>query len=243
MTAFDVDSPPVDDRVRELRWTTIVEQLDLLGCAPTGPVLTPNDCRRMAATYDDGSLFRSTVDMARHRFGEGQYRYFGLPLPAAITELRAAFWPHLLPVARDWAARLGQPSPWPDSLDDWIEQCHAAGQRRPTPLMLRYGPGDWNALHRDLYGDLVFPLQVVIGLDRPDHDYTGGEFVVVEQRPRAQSRATTVSIAQGHAVVFTTRDRPVRSARGWSAAPMRHGVSVVRTGQRRAVGLIFHDAT
>jgi hypothetical protein len=152
-------------------------------------------------------------------------------------------WPHLLPIARDWADRLGRPAPWPDDFDEWIERCHRAGQTRPTPLVLRYGPGDWNALHRDLYGDLVFPLQVVIGLDRPGVDYTGGELVVVEQRPRAQSRATTLTIAQGHAVVFTTRDRPIESSRGWSAAPMRHGVSTLHTGRRHALGLIFHDAT
>jgi hypothetical protein len=180
--------------------------------------------------------------MARHRFGEGQYRYFARPLPPIVAELRAAFWPRLLPIAREWAARRGQPSPWPDTLEQWLEQCHAAGQSRPTPLVLRYGPGDWNALHRDLYGDLVFPLQVVIGLDVPGEDYIGGEFVVVEQRPRAQSRATATVIEQGHAVVFTTRDRPVRSSRGWANAPLRHGASVVRSGRRHALGLIFHDA-
>jgi hypothetical protein len=216
--------------------------LNDIGCALAGTVLTADECDQLAESYDDTSLFRSTVDMARHRFGEGQYRYFARPLPRLIADLRAAFWPHLLPVARDWAQRLGHPAPWPDDFDEWIDLCHAAGQTRPTPLLLRYGPGDWNALHRDLYGDLVFPLQVVIGLDRPGVDYTGGEFVVVEQRPRAQSRATSTSIAQGHALVFTTRDRPVRSARGWSAAPMRHGVSVLRTGRRRTLGLIFHDA-
>jgi len=180
--------------------------------------------------------------MARHRFGEGDYRYFDRPLPPVVTELRCAFWPHLLAVAREWTARRGEHAPWPDALDEWLDQCHAAGQVRPTPLMLRYGPGDWNALHRDLYGDLVFPLQVVIGLDDPMVDYTGGEFVVVEQRPRAQSRATAVTIPHGHGLVFTTRDRPVRSKRGWAAAPMRHGVSVVRSGQRHALGLVFHDA-
>jgi hypothetical protein len=145
-------------------------------------------------------------------------------------------------VARDWAGRLGRPAPWPDDLDDWLARCHDAGQVRPTPLMLRYGPGDWNALHRDLYGDLVFPLQVVVGLDRPGDDYTGGEFVMTEQRPRAQSRATAATIDRGEALVFTTSDRPVRTARGWSAAPLRHGVSVVRSGHRRTLGLIFHDA-
>jgi hypothetical protein len=180
--------------------------------------------------------------MARYRFGAGEYRYFDHPLPEIVTELRAAFWPRLVPIARAWADRLGRPAPWPDDFGEWLEQCHAAGQPRPTPLLLRYRPGDWNALHRDLYGDLVFPLQIVIGLDEPAVDYTGGEFVVVEQRPRAQSRATATVIERGHALVFTTRDRPVRSARGWSAAPMRHGVSVLRGGHRLTLGLIFHDA-
>ena len=180
--------------------------------------------------------------MARHRFGEGEYRYFAYPLPDLVRRLRAAFWPQLLPIARDWAARLRQEAPWPDDFGEWLDRCHAAGQQRPTPLLLRYGSGDWNALHRDLYGELVFPLQVAIGLDAPGVDYTGGEFVVVEQRPRAQSRATSTVIGQGEALVFTTRDRPVRSARGWSAAPVRHGVSVLRTGRRRTLGLIFHDA-
>jgi hypothetical protein len=181
--------------------------------------------------------------MARLRFGEGQYRYFTRPLPEPVQGLRAAFWPHLLPIARDWADRLGRPAPWPDGLDEWLDMCHRAGQRRPTPLLLRYGPGDWNALHRDLYGDLVFPLQVVIGLDAPGADYEGGEFVVVEQRIRAQSRATSTTIGRGDALVFATRDRPVPSARGWASAPMRHGLSVVRAGRRHALGLIFHDAT
>jgi hypothetical protein len=195
------------------------------------------------ALYDDDGRFRSTIDMARHRFGQGQYRYFAYPLPPMVAELRAAFWPHLLPVAREWADRRNQSAPWPDDLEDWLERCHAEGQARPTPLLLRYGPGDWNALHRDLYGDLVFPLQVVVGLDTPGVDHQGGELVVVEQRPRAQSRATTIAIPKGHAVVVTTRDRPVRTARGWSAGPMRHGVSTVRAGRRHTLGLLFHDAS
>jgi hypothetical protein len=235
-------TPTVGRRVDELGWPLIAAGLDDLGCALTEPVLTRSECRSVAGLYDHDASFRSTIDMARYRFGEGQYRYFERPLPDIVAELRAAFWPHLLPVARDWADRLGQPTPWPDDLDAWLDICHAAGQSRPTPLLLRYGPGDWNALHRDLYGDLVFPLQVVIGLDEPDADFTGGEFVMVEQRPRAQSRATVTTITQGCGVVFTTRDRPVRSARGWSAAPMRHGVSVIRSGRRRALGLVFHDA-
>jgi hypothetical protein len=228
-------------RVDALPWVDIRAGLDDVGVGPTGSVLTPAECRSLVDVYDD-ARFRSTIDMARHRFGEGEYRYFDHPLPGIVTELRAAFWPHLLPIARTWAERLDQPAPWPDRLEDWLERCHEAGQTRPTPLMLRYGPGDWNALHRDLYGDLVFPLQVVIGLDRPGDTYTGGEFIVVEQRPRAQSRATASAIPQGHGLVFTTRDRPVRSQRGWSNSPLRHGVSTVRSGRRHTLGLVFHDA-
>ena len=208
----------------------------------TAPLWSAAECGAVADLDDDVDRFRATIDMARYRFGEGRYRYFDVPLPDAVAEMRAAFWPHLLPIARDWAERLGRPQPWPDELDEWLAQCHAAGQTRSTPLLLSYGPGDWNALHRDLYGELVFPIQVVIGLDRPGSDHTGGEFVVVEQRPRAQSRATATVIGQGQGLVFTTSDRPVESKRGWSAAPMRHGVSVVRSGRRRTLGLVFHDA-
>ena len=232
----------VSRRVAALEWTAISRCLDDLGSSLTGPVLSAAECKAIAELYDDDRRFRSTIDMARYRFGQGQYRYFDRPLPKLVEELRAAFWPHLLPIARAWAERLGQPAPWPDHLDAWLERCHEAGQTRPTPLLLRYGPGDWNALHRDLYGELVFPLQVVVGLDRPGEDYTGGEFVTVEQRPRAQSRATTNAIAQGEGLVFTTRERPVASRRGWSAAPMRHGLSVLRSGRRHALGLVFHDA-
>jgi hypothetical protein len=206
-------------------------------------MLTPAECRDVAGLYDADARFRSTVDMARHRFGEGQYRYFTYPLPPQVAELRAALWSHLLPVAREWADRLDRQAPWPDDLDDWLDRCHRAGQTRPTPLLLRYGPGDWNALHRDLYGDLVFPLQVVVGLDEPGVDYEGGEFVVVEQRQRAQSRATTTVVGQGRGLIFTTNERPVHVTRGWTAAPMRHGVSVLRSGRRRTLGLVFHDAS
>jgi hypothetical protein len=228
--------------VDALDWPRIGAAMDDLGVAVAGPVLGAADCRRLGALYDDDARFRATIDMARHRFGEGEYRYFAAPVPDIVAELRRAFWPHLLVIARDWAARQDRPAPWPDRFDDWLAMCHDAGQRRPTPLLLRYGPGHWNALHRDLYGDLVFPLQVVVGLDEPGRDYEGGEFVVVEQRPRAQSRATATLIGRGEAVVFTTRDRPIRSSRGWATAPMRHGVSVVRAGQRRTLGLVFHDA-
>jgi hypothetical protein len=230
------------ERVDALDWSAIVEEMDNVGCALAGPIASDAECGALVEMYDNDCLFRSTVDMARHRFGEGQYRYFASPVPEPVAALRTAWWPHLLDIARAWYERLGRAAPWPDDFDDWLALCHRAGQQRPTPLVLRYDSGDWNALHRDLYGDLVFPLQVVVGLNEPGTDYAGGEFVVVEQRPRAQSRATVTTIPRGHAVVFTTRDRPVRTKRGWSAAPMRHGASIVRSGRRHALGLIFHDA-
>jgi hypothetical protein len=229
-------------RVDALDWTALTDEVDAAGSAQTAPVLTPEECREIAALYDDVGRFRSTIDMARYRFGSGSYRYFAHPLPGVVDELRTAFYPHLLPIARSWAERLGRPAPWPDTLDEWLAMCHDAGQAKPTPILLRYGAGDWNALHRDLYGDLVFPLQVVIGLDEPGVDHTGGEFLTVEQRPRAQSRGYAATLRQGCGIVFTTRERPVRSSRGWSTAPMRHGVSTVRTGVRHTLGLVFHDA-
>ena len=203
----------------------------------------PDECRALVELYDDDDGFRSTIDMARHRFGEGQYRYFAHP--AARRRGRAAGRLLAPPAAhrpRTWAARLGRPAPWPDDLDDWLDHCHQAGQTRPTPLLLRYGPGDWNALHRDLYGELVFPLQVVVGLDRPGVDYTGGELVVVEQRPRAQSARHRHGPRPGPRPRLHHPRPPGAAPRGWSASPMRHGVSVVRAGRRHTLGLIFHDA-
>jgi hypothetical protein len=235
-------SNTVRARVDALDWSVITAELDDVGGGRTGVFLTDDECAQVRELYGAPNRFRSTVDMARHRFGSGEYKYFDRPLPDIVRKLRAAFWPHLLPVAREWAGRLRRTAPWPDALDAWLDQCHDAGQTRPTPLLLDYGPGDWNALHRDLYGDLVFPLQVVVALDAPEIDYTGGEFLLVEQRPRAQSRATAIKSARGSAVVFTTLDRPVASARGWAAAPVRHGVSVLRSGHRRTLGLLFHDA-
>jgi uncharacterized protein len=223
-------------------WSAISADLDASGCAVTPRLLSPAECRDLAGLYDRPERFRSTIDMARHRFGCGQYRYFTHDLPEAVRALREAFYPHLLTVARSWAGRLGRPAPWPDTLEEWLDMCHRAGQAKSSQILLKYQAGDWNALHRDLFGDLVFPLQVVIGLDEHGADYTGGEFLLVEQRPRAQSRGTAAVLPQGHGLIFTTRDRPVRSARGWSAAPVRHGVSTVRSGHRHALGLVFHDA-
>ncbi|MFD7495101.1 2OG-Fe(II) oxygenase [Streptomyces sp. NPDC059832] len=230
------------DLVDATDWTALTDELAAHGSAPTGRLLTPAQCREIAALYDETERFRSTVDMARHRFGSGQYRYFTHDLPEVVGELREAFYPHLLPIARDWSAKLGTAAPWPDELAEWLGMCHAAGQSKSAQILLRYGAGDWNALHRDVFGDMLFPLQVVIGLDVPGTDYTGGEFLMTEQRPRAQSRGSATTLLQGHGLVFTTRDRPVVSKRGWSIAPMRHGVSTVRSGRRRTLGLVFHDA-
>jgi uncharacterized protein len=230
------------ERVDGGDWGAITGEINDYGCALLPRLLTAAECGQIAALYEDGDRFRSTVDMARYRFGAGEYRYFARPFPEPVEQLKQALYPRLLPIARDWHGKLGRPAPWPGTLDEWLAMCHAAGQRKSTPILLKYGPRDWNALHRDLYGDLVFPLQVVINLSNPGVDHTGGEFLLVEQRPRAQSRGTAVLVPQGHGLVFTTRDRPVAASRGWSAAPVRHGVSAVRSGQRFTLGLVFHDA-
>ena len=240
--AADQAADQAAERLAGFDWAALTAELDAYGFAQTPPVLSAAQCEQIAALYERDEMFRATVDMGRHRFGSGQYRYFGYPLPGLIAGLRAAFYARLTPVARDWAGKLGRLPPWPDTLAEWLDMCHIAGQRKPTPILLRYRAGDWNALHRDLYGDLVFPLQVVIGLNVPGRDHTGGEFLMVEQRPRAQSRGSASVLGQGQALIFTTRDRPVASARGWSAAPVRHGVSTIRTGTRHTLGLVLHDA-
>ncbi|MGW5309307.1 2OG-Fe(II) oxygenase [Nocardia thailandica] len=235
-------TPGWRDRVDRLDWPHITAEIDAAGGAALPGLLTPAEATALADLYDDDARFRSTVDMNRHRFGSGEYRYFATPYPEPVEQLKQALYPRLLPIARQWWARLGRPAPWPDTFDEWLRLCHRAGQTKPTAILLRYVAGDWNALHRDLYGDLVFPLQVVIGLDRPGIDHSGGEFLLVEQRARAQSRGSATVIPRGDGFLFTTRDRPVRSARGWSAAPTRHGVSTVRSGLRRTLALVFHDA-
>jgi hypothetical protein len=231
------------ERVATADWDAVTGEVDEYGCALLPQLLMPGECTDLAGLYDQPKLFRSTVNMRRHRFGEGEYRYFDHPLPEAVQRLREELYPRLLPIARDWYGKLGRDAEWPDTLAEWLEICHSAGQGRPSPILLRYEAGGWNALHRDIFGDKVFPLQVVVNLNAPTEDHTGGEFLLVEQRPRAQSRGTAVLIPQGHGLIFTTRDRPVPSARGWSAAPVRHGVSAVRTGRRHTLGLVFHDAT
>ncbi|MFD9701568.1 2OG-Fe(II) oxygenase [Lentzea sp. NPDC059081] len=233
---------PWQDRVESGNWDAITNEVNEYGGALLPRLLTDEETAEFRALYDRDDAFRSTVHMGRHRFGEGEYRYLHAPYPEAFEQLKQAIYPRLLPIARDWWAKLGRPAPWPDTLDEWLALCHDAGQTKSTGILLKYGEKDWNALHRDLYGDLVFPLQVVINLSRPGVDHTGGEFLLLEQRPRAQSRGTATLLPHGHGYLFTTRDRPVASARGWSAAPVRHGVSAVRSGQRFTLALVFHDA-
>jgi hypothetical protein len=238
---MSTDSPRIEDRVAALPWPELQAELDAQGFAQTPTVLRPDECAQLAELYET-ARFRSTIAMARHRFGEGEYKYFDYPLPDAVARLRSAFYPPLAQGANRWADRLGEEVDYPDRLDDFLEHCHRAGQMRPTPLIFRYGPGGWNALHQDLYGDVAFPFQVVTVLNRPGRDFEGGDVVLVEQRPRAQSRAHVQQLRQGAFLVFTTRHRPVRGSRGFYRAPMRHGVSTLTAGTRTTLGIIFHDA-
>jgi hypothetical protein len=232
----------LDERVGALDWDDLRAQLDDRGFAVTAPVLGAEECEALAGLFD-GGRFRSTIDMARHRFGDGRYRYFDHPLPDAIQRLRRAFYERLAPVANEWSDRLGgEPDAFPLDHADLIERCRAAGQERPTPLILRYGAGDWNALHQDLYGDVFFPFQVLTVLSEPGIDFEGGQFVLLEQRPRAQSRAHVIEPPRGAFVVFPTRERPNAGKRGWHKVGLRHGVSTIASGSRTALGVIFHDA-
>jgi hypothetical protein len=223
-------------------WTRIEAELDAHGCALAPTLLDPAACAEVTAWYDEPGLFRSTVVMARHGFGRGEYRYFGDPLPALVQRLRAELYPPLAEMANRWNAALGEPARFPETHAQFRARCHAAGQTRPTPLLLRYGPGDYNCLHQDLYGEHVFPLQVAILLSAPGRDFEGGEFVLTEQRPRMQSRAEVVPLGLGDAVVFPVRHRPVRGGRGVYRVNLRHGVSRLRRGRRHTLGIIFHDA-
>ncbi|MEU6062904.1 2OG-Fe(II) oxygenase [Streptomyces sp. NPDC047097] len=216
-------------------------RLDADGVALTPPLLTEDQCGELRALFDEAGRFRSTVVMARHRFGEGSYRYFDHPLPPLVRSLRTALYPPLARIANDWARRLKEPGFPPDHAA-LLDACAASGQHRPTPLLLRYGPGGHNCLHQDVYGDLTFPLQVALMLDRPEADFTGGESVFVEQRPRAQSRPVVKRPGQGQGMIFAVRHRPVPSSRGWSRVALRHGVSEVHDGRRHVLGIIFHDA-
>jgi hypothetical protein len=225
-----------------LPWPAIARDLDAHGCAHVPGLLPAEACAAVAAGYDADARFRSTVVMARHGFGQGEYRYFAAPLPPLVQRLRETLYPPLAAIANRWAATLGVASRFPETHAEFLARCHAAGQTRPTPLLLRYGPGDYNCLHQDLYGEVWFPLQAAILLSEPGRDFEGGEFVLTEQRPRMQSRAEVVSLRQGDAVVFPVRERPVAGARGSYRVNLRHGVSRLRAGRRLTLGIIFHDA-
>lgn len=232
----------VEARIADYHWAAIGEELDGFGCAILPQLLSPDECRALSSLYSDESHFRSHVIMARHGFGKGEYRYFKYPLPDILGELRSALYPRFAGLANTWNETMGIAQRYPDTLAAYLERCHAAGQRRPTPLLLQYIAGDFNCLHQDLYGELVFPIQVAILLSEPDRDFTGGEFCMTEQRPRMQSRVEVVPLRQGDAVAFAVHNRPVRGTRGSYRVNLRHGVSRVRSGMRHTAGLIFHDA-
>jgi hypothetical protein len=226
----------------DIDWHRSAADLDAHGCAVLPGLVDPSACTALAALYDDDSLFRSRVVMARHGFGRGEYRYFAYPLPGTIAALRAALYPPLARIANRWNTALGIDTRYPAGHGDFLERCHAAGQEKPTPLLLRYAEGDYNCLHQDLYGEHVFPLQVAILLSAPGEDFTGGEFVLTEQRPRMQSRAEVVPLGLGDGVVFPVHHRPVQGTRGTYRVNLRHGVSRLRSGRRHTLGIIFHDA-
>jgi len=229
-------------RVDAIDWAQASLDLDAQGCAVLKDLLSPEQCRELASLYPDDSRFRSRVVMGRHGFGRGEYKYFSYPLPDPIAELRPALYAKLCGVANRWNEAMGIDIRYPESHDAFLKRCHAAGQVRPTPLLLQYGAGDYNCLHQDLYGEHVFPLQVAILLSEPGRDFTGGEFVLTEQRPRMQSRPEVVPLAQGDAVAFAVHVRPVQGTRGFYRVNLRHGVSRIRSGQRHTLGVIFHDA-
>lgn len=228
-------------RIAALDWPALLAALDQRGFATTGPLLRTDECAALVALYDQPEPFRNRVVMARHGFGQGEYRYFSYPLPPLVQRLRETVYPQLVPLANRWQQALGQPVQFPADHADYIAHCHAAGQTRPTPLLLRYGPGDYNRLHQDLYGELVFPLQLTVLLSDPAA-FSGGEFVLVENKPRSQSRAEVVRLAQGEAVLFAVNQRPVQGTRGSYRVALRHGVATLHSGRRHTLGIIFHDA-
>jgi uncharacterized protein len=228
--------------IETIDWAHVSADLDAQGWAVLPKLLGARECREVAGLYDGGEGFRSQVVMARHGFGRGEYRYFSYPLPPLVQGMRGAIYPRLAPLANRWHERMGLPVRFPDDHAAFLERCHRAGQSRPTPLLLQYGPGDYNCLHQDLYGEHVFPLQVAVLLSAPGRDFEGGEFVLTEQRPRMQTRAAVVPLCQGDAVVFAVNSRPVHGGRGDYRVKLRHGVSELRSGRRHTLGIIFHDA-
>jgi hypothetical protein len=246
MTSLAVATPTratgIAERVDAIDWTEIAAQLDGHGWATIERFLSTGECRVIAGFYDDDSAFRSRIVMARHGFGRGEYKYFRYPLPDIVADLRAALYPRLAPIANRWNESMRVEARYPHHLAEFLERCNDAGQTRPTPLLLRYGAGDFNALHQDLYGEHVFPLQAAFLLSEPETDFTGGEFVLTEQRPRMQSRPAVVPLRRGDGVVFAVHQRPVQGTRGTYRVHLRHGVSEVRSGRRHTLGVIFHDA-
>ena len=242
MTASTTILPSDDSRIDRYDWNGLAGDLDGFGCAVMKKLLSPEECATIAALYADENHFRSHVVMARHGFGKGEYRYFSYPLPGLIGELRTALYAQLAPVANAWNERMGDLARYPAAHRDYLKLCHEAGQERPTPLLLQYVAGDFNCLHQDLYGDLAFPIQVAVLLSEPRRDFTGGEFVLTEQRPRLQSRVEVVPLLQGDAVAFAVHNRPVAGSRGNYRVNLRHGVSRIRSGRRHTLGVIFHDA-
>ena len=230
-------------RVEASDWRATAAELDSQGWAVFPKLLTPAECREIAGLYEGGGRFRSKVVMARHGFGRGEYQYFAYPLPDLVDGLRGALYPHLAPTANRWNEAMGIAARYPADHAAFLKRCHTAGQTRPTPLLLQYGPDDYNCLHQDLYGEHVFPLQVAILLSEPGEEFEGGEFVLTEQRPRLQSRPSVVPLRRGDGVVFAVNQRPVQGSRGFYRTVLRHGVSRIRTGRRHTVGIIFHDAT
>ena len=232
----------IQERLGQLDWNAIEASLWQRGYAKTDPLLTAQECDALIALYTKDRLFRSRIDMKRFRFGEGEYKYFAYPLPSLVQVLRETIYPRLAVIANAWAKALGQPDNFPLSHEKLLACCRRNGQTKPTPLLLRYGAGDYNCLHQDLYGAIAFPLQLTAFLSRPERDFSGGEFLLVEHRPRAQSRGEVLTPEQGDIVIFATRHRPVEGSRGYYRVNMRHGVSTVRSGSRFALGVIFHDA-
>lgn len=225
-----------------IHWPRVARELDAQGSAVIERLISPKECAALAGLYPNDALFRSRVVMAKHGFGRGEYKYFSYPLPGLVGRLRSALYPPLADIANRWNEEMGAEARFPAKHSEFLKRCHGSGQRRPTPLLLQYGAGDYNCLHQDLYGEHVFPLQLTILLSQPGRDFAGGEFVMTEQRPRMQSRAEVVALGKGDAVIFAVRDRPVRGARGVYRVRLRHGVSRVRSGRRHTAGIIFHDA-
>ena len=242
VTTMDAPLHDLDARVAGIDWSRVDAELDAHGAVTIPRLLTVAECDALASMYSHDEAFRSRVVMARHGFGQGEYRYWRYPLPPLIAELRTRLYERLAPIANRWHEAMGLAVRFPNDHDAFIARCHAAGQRRPTPLLLKYEPGDYNCLHQDLYGEHVFPLQVVLLLSEPGRDFEGGEFVMTEQRPRMQSRPMVLPLRQGDGAVIAVHQRPVRGARGWYRVNLRHGVSRLRTGRRLTAGIIFHDA-